>query len=86
MGAGQKSSYFKDNNTPDWVKLWHYYNLTDEEFETLLQQVDDKFKNKEYHKTGVIKHVVGLLLHFSEIRLVPRKKEVILNDDCSCFG
>jgi len=72
------SSYLKDVNRPDWAKLWHYYNLTDEEFETLLKQVYNNFKNKSYQDLGIIKHVVGLLLRFSESSLLNNKKAVIL--------
>jgi hypothetical protein len=73
-----KSKYFQDENTQDWVKLWHYYNLTDEEFDTLLLQVENRFINNEYKEIGVIKHVAGLLLRFSDVGLLDKNKASIL--------
>lgn len=73
-----KSKYFQDENTEDWVNLWHYYALTDEEFDTLLYEVEKKLKNKEYKEIGVIIHVVGLLLRFSEADLIEKDKTNIL--------
>jgi hypothetical protein len=73
-----KSRYFQDENTPNWVKLWHYINLNDNEFERLLGRVETEFQNGEYKDSGVIKHVTGLLLMFSEIGLYEKEKTIIL--------
>lgn len=75
-----KSKYFQDENTEDWVKLWHYFTLKDEEFDTLVHQVENKFDNKEYKEIGVIKHITGLFLRFSEFGLIDKDKSSILRN------
>lgn len=75
-----QSRYFQNEKTPDWVKLWHYFRLTDEEFETLLFRVESEFQNKKYKDIGVIKQVTGLLLRFSEIGLIKKDKATILRE------
>jgi hypothetical protein len=72
------SRYYQDEKTPTWVKLWHYYDLTDEDFETLLLQVETSFKNKEYRDIGIIKHIVGLLMMFSDMGFYDKDKSLIL--------
>ena len=59
------SIFFRDENTANWVKLWHYNNLEDDEFQRLLDQVEKEFNNLEYKEIGVILHIVGLFLRFS---------------------
>ena len=73
------SSFFLDENPPNWVKLWHYLDLSDDEFEVALQVVEEDYKKKEYKPIGVIKHIVGLFLQLSEVGLYPVKKDQIFN-------
>ena len=74
------SVFFRDENTANWVKLWHYHNLEDDEFQGLLDQVEKEFKNLEYKEIGVILHIVGLFLHFSTIGIYKRTKCEVLVD------
>ncbi len=76
------SKYFQDENTPNWVKLWHFDNsdLTDDEFDNLLEKVELEYCNREFIDIGVIKHVTGLFLKLSDIGLYSKNKQELLQD------
>ncbi len=71
------SKYFPDENTPNWVKLWHFYDtdMTDDEFDDLLEKVESEYANEEFIDIGEIKHVTGLFLHLSDSGLYPSKSK-----------
>ncbi|NEP10731.1 MAG: NTPase [Symploca sp. SIO2C1] len=74
------NKYFQDENTPNWVKLWHFHDLTDDEFDTLLKKVESDYADRKFKELEEIKHVTGLLLKFCAIELYNKTKEEILND------
>ena len=74
------SVFFRDENTANWVKLWHYHNLEDDEYQELLAQVEKEFNNLEYKEIGVILHIVGLFLRFSKIGIYKRTECEVLAD------
>jgi len=76
----ETSKYFKDKNTPDWVRLWHFHYLSDEQFEDLLQKVEKQYYNNEFNDIGIIKHIFGLFLKFSDVAIYSKSKEEILKD------
>lgn len=78
------SKYFQDENTPDWMKLFYFVELSDDNFNSLINEVELKYKNREYDKIGVVKHIHGLFLHFFEIGLYHKNKEEIL-EDSKCY-
>lgn len=76
------SKYFQDENTPIWRKLWHfsYLNLNDDDFEDLLEQLESEFNDIKYVEIGIIKHITGLFLRFSEAGLYNKSKDEILKE------
>jgi len=74
------SKYFQDENTPNWMRLFYFVELSDDNFNSLINEVELKYKNREYNEIGVIKHIHGLFLHFFEIGLYHKSKEEILED------
>ncbi len=72
------SIYFVNEVTPNWVKLWHFMDLHDDEFERALEAVKGEFESKVYTEIGVVKHVFGLLLWLSEIGLLFSEKRQII--------
>ncbi|MDJ0693129.1 MAG: P-loop NTPase fold protein [Mastigocoleus sp. MO_167.B18] len=74
------SKYFQDENTPIWIKLWHYKMHTDNEFEGILREVDSKYINRYYKDIGIIKHITGLFLLFSDAGIYQKDKADILNE------
>lgn len=73
-----KSSYFQDANTPNWVKLWHFTDYSDEEYRKILNNVEEEYFSKNYEEIGVIKQVTGILLFLSEVQLYDKHKDDIL--------
>jgi len=74
------SKYFQDNNTPNWVRLWHFSELSDDAFEELIKEVELDFRNRVYSDHGVITHIVGLFLMLSNVGIYKRTLEDILED------
>ncbi|MBD2316445.1 P-loop NTPase fold protein [Phormidium tenue] len=72
--------YFQNKNTANWIRLWHYSDVSDDEFNNLLNEVVLEFSNRKYNEIGIIKHVVGLLLVFSDAELYDKSKEEIIRD------
>lgn len=58
--------FIKDKEKPSWVKLWHYRDLEDDEFDNLLKDVTDKFKNCEYESPELFLHAIALLVYFNQ--------------------
>ncbi len=71
------SKYFPDENTPNWMRLWHFNNtdMADDEFDDLLEKVELEYVNREFIDIGEIKHVTGLFLHLSDSGLYPSKSK-----------
>ncbi|CAN1211202.1 KAP NTPase domain-containing protein [Tumidithrix helvetica PCC 7403] len=74
------SKYFQDENTPDWIKLWRYSNLTDDEFDNLLKKVEEQYTRRDFSCLGEIIHVIGLFLMFSNVGIYSKSKKDILQD------
>ena len=75
-----KSIYFQDEQTPAWVRLWHYYKLKDEDFEKVLSEVIKDFEEVAFDDIGVIKHVSGIFLRLSSIGLYNKEKAAIVEE------
>lgn len=72
------SKYFDSPVQPNWVRLWHARDLTDEDFDLVLKSVLDDWRNKKYEKIGIIKHVAGALMGLSKVGLCNESKAEIL--------
>lgn len=79
----KKTKYLLTTSTPNWIKLWHFMDLSDEEFERTLKSVEDDFDKMNYTEIGVVQHVVGMLLNFAEIKLYPKSKYEIFKSSLS---
>ena len=75
----EKSEYYSTESTPDWVKLWHFMELSDDEFSIALESVKNNFYNKNYSELGVVRHVTGIFLWLSKIELIQQTKLEILD-------
>ncbi|MCM0083740.1 KAP family NTPase [Geomonas sp. Red32] len=60
-----KSMYFNDENQKSWIRLWHFVDLTDDEFDSLLPLVQAEFGRMEYDSAGIVLHVTGILIYLS---------------------
>ncbi|QMS91046.1 AAA family ATPase [Nostoc edaphicum CCNP1411] len=77
------SQYFQDENAPDWVRLYYFSNLTEEQFDYYLKKVESEYTNINTNTNifdiGVIKHITALFLKFSDAGLYNSTKENILD-------
>ncbi|EOW9210609.1 TPA: hypothetical protein PX804_003364 [Vibrio cholerae] len=73
------NKYYQDANTESWVKLWHYHDLSDAEFERLFEVVNQEVTAYKYKEHQVVKHLAGLFIRLSDIELIPMNKTTILN-------
>jgi hypothetical protein len=60
------SFFIKEKEKPSWVKLWHYRELKNSEFQEAKKDVLDKFKNCSYEIPEHFLHVVALLIYFNK--------------------
>jgi hypothetical protein len=74
----KNSKYFLDKNQAEWVKLWHFRDLEDKEFNQILAMVEEKFQKNEYCKHEVLLHVSGILLMLSDLKLYKKTKKQIV--------
>lgn len=74
----KNSRFFRDESMENWVKLWYYYNLSECEFESLLNIVRSEFEKLSYTKYGVIKHIIGLYLRFAKEKMIDETTNQIL--------
>ncbi|MCT7971118.1 KAP family NTPase [Laspinema olomoucense] len=74
-----KSTY-NTEATEDWVKLYHYWQLNDDEFNYLFAKVREDYKNHVFEDIGEIKHIIGLFFEFCELGLLSDAKENIFKE------
>jgi hypothetical protein len=79
----EKSEYYRTEQTPNWIKLWHSMELTDNEFSTALESVEKDFYEKTYSKLGEVRHVAGIFLCLSKVGLIKKTRREILDFSCS---
>jgi len=74
------SKYFQNENTPDWIRLWHFSNLSDDDFHKLLSKVNLEYVNKKFLDIGIFRHIFGLFLMFSDAEIYQKSKQEVLED------
>lgn len=74
-----KSRYFKSETTPTWVKLWNWHDLTDDEFSNLILELEQEISSEQHSSLGVIIHITGMLLWFSDVGMYAPSKGKILD-------
>ena len=74
------SKYFQDEKTPGWVRLWHFSDLFDDDFNTLLAEIESEYDNRKFLDLGVIIHITGLFLYFSDAGIYHKTRTKVLKD------
>jgi len=75
----KNSRYFPNKNQPEWIRLWYFMHLEDDEFDSLLYIVKKQFFNRKYQELGEIKHVTGLFLELIDKGLLNITKEEVFD-------
>lgn len=76
----ERNKYYQDINTENWVKLWHYHDLSDSDFDQLFSVVSQEVYERKYTDHQVVKHIMGLFIRLSDISLISFDKPSILNE------
>ncbi len=74
--ALKNSEYYATEETNSWKLLYNYYNLDDNKFEKLTNEIYFKIYNLEYKILKEVKMVASILLSFKEKNLINK------NDFC----
>jgi hypothetical protein len=74
------SKYFQDESQPNWVKLWHGVDLSDERFEEVLHEVQREWESRKYKDVGVVIHIAGLFLHFHGVGVLKKAEDDIVDE------
>lgn len=75
-----KSKYYQDENTASWVKLWRYFDMNDDDFESLYNDVYSTLQKKEVRDVNVLKHITGTFFSLSKFNVITNTKEEILSE------
>jgi hypothetical protein len=75
-----KSKYYQDENTESWIKLWRYFDMNDDDFDFLYQDVCSKLQNQEVTDVNILKHITGTFLILSKFNIITISKENILSE------
>ncbi|KFN38616.1 MAG: hypothetical protein JU82_10855 [Sulfuricurvum sp. MLSB] len=75
-----KSRYFFKEEKEEWINLWHYLDLEEEEFKIALNSVLEKLNQNEYLEPAIFMHVVGILLRLNERNLYSKSASSIVAD------
>ncbi|MBU1393010.1 MAG: KAP family NTPase [Gammaproteobacteria bacterium] len=75
-----KSKYYQDENTASWVKLWRYFDMNDDDFEYLYNDVRSTLQKKEVTNVNVLKHITGTFLSLSKFNIITSSKEEIVSE------
>lgn len=59
------SKYFYNEKTPAWKKLWHFIELDESEFNTLIEDVDVSLEKMKFDNISVLQQVMGIFLKLS---------------------
>lgn len=73
------SNYFQEENTTNWIKLWHFYDLNDFEFQEISKLEICRFFKGEICEKHELIHITGLLFELSDKKLINKSKEEIFN-------
>lgn len=74
----ENSVHFQSANIPDWKKLWHFSDLSENEFRDLLPRVSSDFEKKKFTDVFVVKHVFGILLNLAHAELHSKSPEQLI--------
>ncbi|ACM93292.1 KAP family P-loop domain protein [Nautilia profundicola AmH] len=68
----ENTVFFKSESKPDWVKLWHYWELDEEEFDNLLSKIKKQFFNCDikFENFYIFLHVIGIIIFFMENEII----------------
>lgn len=61
-GDLNRSRYFFREEREEWINLWYFRELEEEEFQVALKSMLDKLERNEYSDPEIVMHITGILL------------------------
>lgn len=81
----KNSRYLVSKTSPNWVRLWNFRSHSDTDFTTLASEVWQQFKTTKFTAHHEIKHIVGMMIFFSEHGLFEESIESITETAVTCI-
>ncbi|MFY9143558.1 P-loop NTPase fold protein [Sulfuricurvum sp.] len=76
----QRSRYFFREEREEWINLWYFRELEEDEFKNALEDTLKKLQYSEYLTPEIVMHISGILLNLSANGLYSKTKMEILHD------
>jgi hypothetical protein len=73
-----RSKYFFNNHQPNWIKLWHGKNFSDDEFADILSAVESEWHSRSFDKLPEVIHVTGMFLHYAKHGIYNKQSDEII--------
>lgn len=80
LSAIEKSEYFAEKNTEEWVQLYHYKEVEDERFLNLLDSVNKEWKRRTYKIPPEVIHISGIFIRLSGLGLFWESLDWVIAD------
>ncbi len=78
-----RSPYYAPPGTqPAWRTAWHGFEISDEQYEQAVKEVEAEFSRRQFVLPGEMFHVFGLRLYFAEIGSIDLSKADVVRE---CF-
>ena len=75
----ENSIYFQQENTPNWSKLWHFYDMEDADFDSLFKLVYTQFEDMKIENIYELLQIIGMFVFFFDINLISYEKKTIID-------
>jgi hypothetical protein len=80
------SNYFKEEMKPEWIKLWYFYDLNDDEFDEVFKRIYQEIENNKVEDKYELLQIICLFFVLADKKLIPfttedveRLSESVLN-------
>ncbi len=79
-----QSPYYAQTTLPAWKLAWHAWEITDDEFEAAVSEVEQQFQNREFTSLAELFHVFGLRLFFSDVGVIDKSRDDVVRE-CKAY-
>ena len=81
----KSSSYYQDENTSYWQKLFYMCDLENDEFVSLRNKALDFLENKTINDKYELLHVSGILINLAKLEFIDLSSSYIVQKSKDCF-
>ncbi len=77
---------FWKNNMPDWLRLWYFNELEDNEFDILVERIQNQLNNQKIEQIAVLIQLLGMFTKLNSMNKVEKNNIPLLNTFISYFN